>query len=120
MEKDETKEVFCDIYCNHGYDSHRCSEEDNKAFIGCDMKNIVDVFENDDNLEEEPVTYFPCEKCDERFDTCDKLKTHFLKSHTPDEFVKCRLKECKFSTKKIDVLIMHIGVDHLDVVQRKL
>ena len=44
MERDETKEVFCDIYCNLGYDSHRCSEEDDKAFIGCDMKNIIEVF----------------------------------------------------------------------------
>ena len=26
MEKDEAKEVFCDIYCNRGYDSHRCPE----------------------------------------------------------------------------------------------
>ena len=120
MEIAESKEVFCDIYCNRGYDSHRCSEEDNKAFIDCDMKNIVDLFKNDDDLEEIPVTHFPCEKCDEMFDTCDKLKKHFEKNHTPDESVKCRLKECGFSTKTIDVLIMHIGVDHLDIVRRKL
>ena len=84
------------------------------------MKNIVDVFENDDDLEEEPITHFPCEKCDEMFDTIDTLKTHFLENHTPDESLKCKLKECEFSTKTIDVLIMHIGVDHLDIVRRKL
>ena len=48
------------------------------------MKNICNVLENDDDLEEEPVTWFPCEKCNERFDTCDQLKTHFVQSHTPD------------------------------------
>ena len=24
-EKQESKEVFCDLYCNRGYDCHRCS-----------------------------------------------------------------------------------------------
>ena len=82
MEKDESKEVFCDIYCNRGYDSHRCSEETNELFIGCDMKNITDVFENEDDLEEEPVTYFPCKVCDNMFDAHEKLKAHFVESHT--------------------------------------
>ena len=120
MEKDESKEVFCDIYCNRGYDCHRCSEETNELFFGCDMKKINDVFENDDDLEEEPVTYFPCKVCDKTFDAHEKLKTHFVESHKPDNIVKCSLNQCEFSSKKINVLIMHIGVNHLDVVRRKL
>ena len=120
MEKDESKEVFCDIYCNRGYDSHRCSEETNELFIGCDMKNITDVFENEDDLEEEPVTYFPCKVCDNMFDAHEKLNTHFKESHTPDKSVKCSLNQCEFASKKINVLIMHIGVNHLDIVKRKL
>ena len=116
MEKDESKEVFCDIYCNRGYDSHRCSEETNELFIGCDMKNITDVFENEDDLEEEPVTYFPCKVCDNMFDAHEKLNTHFKESHTPDKSVKCSLNQCEFASKKINVLIKHIGVNHLDIV----
>ena len=120
MEIDETKEVFCDIYCNRGYDSHRCSEEMNEAFIGCDMKKIMDVFENDDDLEAEPVTYFPCKKCEKSFDTHEKLNAHFKKNHTPDKVVKCSLNQCEFSSETINMMIMHIGVNHIDIVRRKL
>ena len=74
LEKDESKEVFCDIYCNRAYDGHRCSEETNELFFGCDMKKINDVFENDDDLEEEPLTYFPCKVCNKTFDAHEKLK----------------------------------------------
>jgi hypothetical protein len=49
------------IYLYYGYDCHRCSEEEDDAFVGCDMKNIRDVFENDEDLDEIPVTYFPCD-----------------------------------------------------------
>ena len=63
-EREETKDVFCDIYCNRGYDCHTCTEDDNLYNIGCDIRNIEDEFE--DENDELPVTYYPCNKCDER------------------------------------------------------
>ena len=118
MEKEETKEVFCDIYCNRGYDCHICSDEGFEALIGCDVKNITDEFDDDDE-EADPVTKFPCDGCSESFDNCEMLKTHHTKNHKSDKTLKCAFKECNFSTKIIDVLIMHIGVEHLDYVRRK-
>ena len=47
------------------------------------------------------------------------LKHTIQKTHKSDKTMKCAFKECNFSTKINDVLIMHIGVDHLDYVRRK-
>ena len=58
MEKQESKEVFCDLYSNGGYDCHRCSQNTNEEFIECDILNVTDVFKND-NEEVDPVAYFP-------------------------------------------------------------
>ena len=66
------------------------------------------------------VTYFPCDKCDERFDDQEKIKSHFTNTHIPDKVVECSLDECEFSSKTINVLIMHIGVHHLDIVKDKV
>ena len=119
MEKLETKDVFCDLYCNRGYDCHRCSEETNAEFIGCDLKNVTDVFETDDE-EVDPVTYYLCKNCDQRFKNNENLSEHFRKSHTLEKNIKCKLSGCEFSTTIINVLIIYIGVDHLEFVQRKL
>ena len=117
-EKEETKDVFCDIYCNRAYDFHTCSEETNLENIGCDIPNIIDEFE--DENDELPITYYPCNKCDERFDDDEKLRIHFSKNHTPEMIKKCAFVDCDFSTKTINMLLMHIGVNHLDYIRRKL
>ena len=97
MEKQESKEVFCDLYCNRGYDCHRCSQETNEEFIGCDIRNVTDVFETDDE-EVDPVTYYPCKDCDESFDDNGKLRKHFSRTHKPEENVKWL--DVSFSVKK--------------------
>ena len=117
-EQMETKDVFCDIYCNRGFDCHICSQDGYQEYIGCDMKNITEEFV--DENDELPVTYYPCSKCDDRFDENEQLNKHFSEHHTPEELVKCAFRECEFSTKTISVLVMHIGVNHLDYVRRKL
>ena len=109
-ERAETKEVFCDLYCNRDYDCHRCTEDGFESYIGCDVLNIT-------NDNEEEVS-FPCNKCDDRFDTNEKLKAHFSRNHTPDKFLKCSLDECNFSTMTINMMVMHIGVNHIDCVRR--
>ena len=76
----ETKDVFCDIYCNRGYDAHMCSKEGFETYNGCDIKHIIDELDDDD-LEADPVTMFPCNQCDERFEDINK-HTLYRKSHT--------------------------------------
>ena len=115
----ESKDMFCDRFCNRGYDCHRCTEESNKESIGCDIRNVTDVFDTDDE-EADPMTYNPCAKYDKTFDSYNKVRNHFSSNHTPDKDLKCSLFECEFSTKNIDVMIMHIGVNHLEFVWRKL
>ena len=76
LEHSESKELFCDQFCNRGYDCHRCSEESNEESIGCDIRNVTDVFDTDDE-EADPITYYPCAKCDKMFDSYEKVITHF-------------------------------------------
>ena len=118
-EKMESKEVFCDLYCNRGYDCHRCSKEMHEATVCCDIKNVIDEFDDDD-IEALPITYYPCSKCDKKFDDFEKLADHFSRNHTPTWLLSCTLNSCSFSTKIVNDLIMHTGVDHLDFVRRKL
>ena len=90
-------------------------------YIGCDVLNITDDFENDDE-EANMLTYFPCEKCNERFDNHDKLKEHILRNHSNDKIIniKCCLNECSFTSNTVNVLIQHIGVHHFDVIKKRL
>ena len=118
-EKYESREVLCDLYCKADMDSHRCSDDSFEALNGCDVLNITEGFENDDE-DADVVTYFPCSKCDERYDSYQKLNTHFSSNHTPDKAIQCCLNGCNFSSTTINLLIMHIGVNHLDVVRKKL
>ena len=121
MEKRESKEVLCESYCKYAYDYHRCSDEMYEMYIGCDVLNITDDFENDDE-EANMLTYLPCEKCDERYDNIEKLKEHILGNHALDKNIniKCCLNECSFSSDTVNVLIKHIGVHHFDVVKKRL
>ena len=44
----------------------------------------------------------------------------FSKTHKHEKVVKCSLDKCEFSSKTINVLIMHIGVHHLEIVKDKV
>ena len=120
MERFEAKEVLCDNYCRASYGYHRCSDINQEGFIGCDVMNITDDYENEDENGEGVVTVFPCEQCDEKFDEFDKFSKHFETNHKPEEFVKCFLEQCDFKAKTVNYLKMHIGVDHLELVRRRL
>ena len=61
-----------------------------------------------------------CARCDKSLDSYDKVRNHFSSIHTPNKDLKCSLFEWEFSTKNINVMIMHIGVNHLEFVRRKL
>ena len=100
-------------------DIYRCSDDSFEALNGCDVLNITEGFENDDE-DADVVTYFPCSKCDERYDSYQKLNTHFSSNHTPDKAIKCCLNGCIFSSKTINLILIHINVNHLDVVRRKM
>ena len=71
-----------------------CSEEGFKTLIGCDIKNIIDEFDDDDE-EADSVTKFPSNKCVEKFDNIDKLNIHFKKNNTSDKTVICCFNECE-------------------------
>ena len=118
-EKMSSKDVLCDLYCKPDLDSHRCCDGGFEAFLGCDVLNITEDFENDDE-DADVVIYYPCSQCDERYDSYEKLNTHFSVNHTPDKAIKCCVNECNFSSKTVNELIMHIGVNHLDLVRRNL
>ena len=88
--KNEATDVFCDLFCNRFYDYHRCTDDGLKAFVGSDLMNITDDF--DDETEEE-VTYFPCDSCDNRYKRYEDLKRHITSYHCPDNLLKCSWDE---------------------------
>ena len=120
IEQRETKDIFCDLYCNPGMDCHICSDETFEAFIGCDVLNVTEDFENYDDEESDIIPYYPCDKCEKRFKNLAELQTHFTSNHTADKVLKCKLNDCKFVANETNMLTMHIGVHHLDFVRRKL
>ena len=116
-EQHQSKMIVCDQLCkaSHGY--HRCNDEDNEGYSGCDVFNITDEFDDDCNKTE----YFPCEKCDLMYDEYDAVKEHYLKDHekeSTDGFLEC--DECDFTVKSVEVLIMHIGVKHNEILKKNL
>ena len=119
MEKFEAKELLCDVYCKASYGYHRCSDINDEGFVGCDVMNITDDYENEDENGEGVVRYFPCEQCEEKFEDFDKFNEHFDSLHTP-EVVKCMFSECQFAAKTVNLLTMHIGVNHNDLIQKRL
>ena len=105
----------CDIYCNRSFDCHRCTNDSIKKYIGCDVKNIDEYFDNKNYKE---VTYYPCDSCEEQFYCMEEVKKHFEKHHTVDHLLKCSLQECDFATKDENFMIMHIRVTHEDRIRR--
>ena len=116
-EKYESKDLLCTLYCK-SYEYHRCSQEHYDILKGCDVMNITEDFVDD--TEEDVAVFYPCDKCDARFDDHTNLKTHFETNHTHDKSIKCCVSECDFQAQLIDVLTMHIGVDHLELVRSRL
>ena len=116
-EKYESKDLLCTLYCK-SYEYHRCSQEHYDIFKGCDVMNITEDFVDD--TEEDVAVFYPCDKCDLRFDDHANLKTHFDTNHTYDKSIQCCVSDCDFQAQQIDVLTLHIGVDHLEQVRRRL
>ena len=106
--------IVCDQFCkaSHGY--HRCNDEDYEDLMGVDAFNITNEFDEDYKSSE----IFPCEECGEKFDELIKVKEHFLKKHKPYEILEC--SECDYTIQSVDRLIMHIGVNHYDIVMKRL
>ena len=112
----ESKMIICDKLCKASYGYHRCTNEDYDDYVGCDTFNITEDFDDDCNKTE----YFPCEECDKYFEEYAKVREHFLTEHKPYEMIGCIDKECKLTVKSIDMLVMHIGVDHNDLLKQRL
>ena len=75
----------------------------------------TDHFDDENEIE---VIYYPCDSCDKRFDNYEHLKTHLTSYHMPENPLKCSLEECRFSSKNINLMVLHIGVNHVDCVRR--
>ena len=104
VEQNESKELFCDLYCKASYGYHVCQNDDFNGLNRCDVQNIKDVYIMG--------TEFPCEKCDERFHDLDRLMKHFEIKHTTERLITCKLNNCNFSGESIEMVRMHIGVNH--------
>ena len=120
IEQLESKELLCDIYCKASFGYHICTNDDFEDFIGCDILNIVDEYINDEDGDEILGMAFPCRKCDERFHDIEILKKHFDTKHNGDNQMQCRIDKCKFSGNTIELIKMHLGIDHFEEVSRRM
>ena len=70
IKQNEAKIIICDqLYkTDHGY--HRCNDKDYEEYIGWDVFNITDEF--DDYCKK--TEYLPCEKCELLYDDYDGMK----------------------------------------------
>ena len=105
-EQYESRMMVCDQLCkaDHGY--HRCNDDDKEGFLGCDVFNITDEFDDD---------------CDLMYDEYAAVKEHYLEDHekeSTDGIMEC--DECDFASKSGEALIMHIGVKHNEIVKKRL
>ena len=115
-EKIQSRMIICDKLCKDALGYHRCSNPKYDEYIGCDIFNIIDELDEDSKK----TRYFPCEECKEDFEEYADVRDHFLKEHKPYERIGCFDNECKQTFKTIDVLVMHIGVDHSDLVKERI
>ena len=116
-EKDESTMILCDNYCKASYGYHLC-RDDFDNLVGCDLLNITNEYDSDEDYK--ATEYFPCEQCNNKFDEYDKLKKHFDKSHKIKQFMECRINQCEYEAKSVDMLMMHIGVNHNELVKQRL
>ena len=61
-----------------------------------------------------------CKNCEKSFEEEEILQEHFEISHKKDDSIGCPVTKCKFKSKSVNFLVMHIGVDHHDLVRKKL
>ena len=114
----ESREVLCDYICAAPYGYHKCfSDEDFERFAGCDLTKFNDSY---DEVKQEVTEHFPCKNCGKNFKEDEHLQEHFEQMHEKDDDVYCPLKKCDFKSKSVSSIVMHIGVDHHDLVQKKL
>ena len=113
----ESREVLCDYICAAPNGYHKCfSDEDYARFIGCNLAEYDDDY---DIVKHKSIEYFPCESCGEKFEEYDNLSKHFNKNHEQSKSINCPI-DCDYKTKSVEVLVMHIGIKHQNVVRRKL
>lgn len=115
--QDNSKFALCDIICAAPDGHHKCFEEGYARFAGCDLTKYSVEY---DDLEERVVKSFPCEKCNGRFEEEIDLRQHLEKSHVKTEMIICPVANCEYETKSVDVLIMHFGIYHKDLVDQQL
>ena len=115
-EKLESRRIICEKLCKSSLGYHRCSNLKYDEFIGCDAFNILEEIDDIGNK----TVYFPCEECNEDFEEYGTVKEHFLKEHKPYERIGCFDRKCKNTFRTIDVLVMHIGVDHFEFAKPRV
>ena len=98
------------------YGYHRCTNEEYEEYVGCDIFNITEEFDDDNKK----TVYFPCEECEQDFEQYVEVREHFLKDHKRYERIGCIDKNCDLTFKSIDMLVMHIGVNHKDLLKQRL
>ena len=108
--------TLCNKLCKATYGYHRCTNEQYEEYVGCDIFNITEEFDDDN----EKTVYFPCEECEQDFEQYVEVREHFLKEHKRYERIGCIDKKCELTLKSIDMLVMHIGVNHNDLIKQRL
>ena len=116
-EQYESKEVLCDAICTAPNGYHKCWTEGQDRFGGCDLTKYKEDF---DKIKNKLVKSFPCEKCDDKYEQWENLRQHFIRTHGKNVVICCPVKDCEFESKSVDILIMHIGVHHKDLVRKRI
>ena len=96
------------------YGYHKCfSDEDFKRFAGCDLAKFDDSYDEDTK---QVTEHCPCKNCGKNFKEDEILQKHFEKTHKKEDTIACPVRNCEFKSKSVNYLVMHIGVDHHDLV----
>ena len=115
-EQYEARMVLCDKMCKADLGYHRCEDEEFEALLGCDAANINEEFDDECKCTE----YLPCENCERIFENYEELKAHFIKHHKRNELIQCIVENCDYAAKTVNILTMHIGVNHYELIQKKI
>ena len=108
---------MCDFICAAPDGLHKCHGDDfYERFASCDLARYSEHY---DEIDERTVKCFPCKKCSESFQENEELKEHFKQVHTKEDLIKCPVEKCDHKTKSIEFIIMHIGLDHKDLVEKQ-
>ena len=118
-EQHESREVLCDYICAAPDGYHKCfSDEDYKRFDVCDLTEFTELY---DPFKKQRIECFPCIKCRRGFKDCSLLKEHFQKCHDEIKHIDCPVSsECEYASESVDTIVMHIGIEHKELVREKL